>query len=184
MGLAEVAVEPSDPTLELERHHAAMLAMGRGITAGLVDPKAAFREFTECCARGLDVDRSSIWRFEGGAHRLCLLDLYEAPADAHQAGTTLDANDFPTYFREMWTGKAVDAHDAQTDPRTLEFTEVYLKPLGIVSMLDVSMKGPAGLVGVVCNEHRRPRLWKASEVRLAAFMASLATMVLALQGGD
>lgn len=162
----------------LERHLAAMHGMARGLATSLQDPMSAYRHLTEGCARGLEVDRVSVWRFEGAERSLRLVDLYDARTNAHMTGTLLNAVDFPLYFQEMWAGRIIDAKIAREDPRTKEFRESYLEPLGIISMLDVPLKDQGKLLGVLCNEHRHPKTWPAPEVRLATFTANLATVVM------
>jgi GAF domain-containing protein len=162
----------------LERHLAAMHSMARAVATHVQDPQAAYRHLTEGCARGLEVDRVSIWRFEGLERSLRLLDLYDARTNAHMAGTLLNAVDFPVYFQEMWAGRVIDAENAREDPRTMEFRASYLEPLDIIAMLDVPLKGQGKLTGVLCNEHRHPRTWPSQDVRLATFTASLATVVM------
>ena len=44
-------------------------------------------------------------------------------------GTVLAAEQYPGYFGALETGRAIDAHDAPSDPRTSEFRDGYLAPL-------------------------------------------------------
>ncbi len=162
----------------LERHCTMMVSMARGLAASLPDAAAAYREITQGCAQGMEVDRCSIWRFEGKARILRLIDLYEARNDAHMTGTILNVVDYPHYFREMWEGRVVDAEDAVQDDRTSEFAEGYLKPLGIASMLDLPLRTSKGLLGVICLEHCRPRAWSRLDVHSGAFIASMALLVM------
>ncbi len=174
------------PDSQPGRHAAAMMAMARALAARTRSPQSAYRELTQTCARGLAVDRCSLWRFEGLDRVLRLVDLYDAQSDGHVSGTVLDAGKYPEYFRELWSGRLIAADDALVDPRTYEFRSSYLEPLGIVSMLDVPLRSQQGLLGVLCNEHRQARSWEPSDIRMASFTACLATVVmdgLERQGG-
>lgn len=65
----------------------------------------------------------------------------------------LYATDYPAYFEAIEGSLLVDAYDAINDPRTREFKEDYLVPLGISSMLDVSIRIGGKVKGVLCCEY-------------------------------
>src|SRR6185436_595585 len=70
--------------------------------------------------------------------------------------------------------RSIVAHDACADPRTSEFKDSYLEPLGITSMLDVPIRHRGEMVGIVCCEHVGPqRTWKSDERSFAAALADL-----------
>ena len=102
------------------------------------------------------------------------MDLYEREAKRHSSGTTLAAKDFPAYFKALETERVIDAEDAHTDPRTSCFSQPYLKPLAIQSMLDVPIWASMKMVGVVCHEHTgTKRKWFHEEADFAFLMATL-----------
>ncbi len=107
------------------------------------------------------------------------LDLYDAGSDAHQREQRLAKVDFPSYFRALGENRAIAAHDAHRDPRTSEFSESYLRPNSISSMLDAPIWLEGKMVGVVCNEHVGPsRVWTPEEERFAASVADFASLTL------
>jgi len=65
----------------------------------------------------------------------------------------LSSRQYPRYFRFIEESLLIAALDAQNDPRTSEFTEDYLKPLGIESMMDVPIRLGGTVIGIVCHEH-------------------------------
>jgi PAS domain S-box-containing protein len=70
----------------------------------------------------------------------------------------------------------VAADDALKDPRTSEFSEEYMRALGITSMMDVPIRLHGKLVGVICHEHTGPiRQWTLEE---QDFVASVADMIV------
>jgi len=94
-----------------------------------------------------------VWRLvEGGAAIECI-DLYERSQKRHTAGVRIGAAEAPRYFEALQRERTIRAHDARTDPRTSEFREGYLDPLGIKSMLDAPVFLRGKMVGVVCHEH-------------------------------
>ena len=141
----------------------------------------AVREITEAGARALQVARASFWLLDDERTEIRCVDLFEATTGQHTAGAHLLAGDYPSYFQALEIEDPIAADDAALDPRTCEFTESYLRPLGIGAMLDAPVRRGRRLVGIVCHEHvGGPRLWTAAEQKDAAFLASLASLALEL----
>jgi signal transduction histidine kinase/CheY-like chemotaxis protein/HPt (histidine-containing phosphotransfer) domain-containing protein len=91
----------------------------------------------------------------------------------------LEAAQFPSYFRAMLTEDYIAANDARQDPRTSEFTEAYLVPNGIASMLDVPIMRDGEVAGVVCIEHiGQPITWQPEQQVFATAIASLVSLLL------
>ncbi|TLS75976.1 PAS domain S-box protein [Mariprofundus erugo] len=134
----------------------------------------------ELVASTLKADRVSIWLLSDHGRSLVCRNLYEQDRQSHSDGMALAAADYPAYFAALTDGRAIDASDACSDPRTSEFADSYLKPLDIVSMLDSAIRLEGKVAGVLCCEHiSAQRQWFADEV---AFVADMATQVsLAIQ---
>jgi diguanylate cyclase (GGDEF)-like protein len=106
--------------------------------------------------------------------------LYQRSFDRHTRGDVLEATEFPKYFAALKFDRAIDSHDALTDPRTVEFKSVYLEPLGITSMLDAAIRRDGGVAGVVCLEHiGEPRVWTPAEIEFAGALADQAALAIA-----
>ncbi len=143
------------------------------------DISPALRRITEISSRALRVDRASIWIFNKENTELVCLDLYESGVDSHSSGHTLTLKDFPHYISAISEGRVIAAHDAQSDIRTSEFTESYLKPLGIISMLDTPLRLSGQLIGVLCHEHiGSARQWAADEEAFAGSMSDIIALVM------
>ncbi|MBA55583.1 MAG: hypothetical protein CMK89_14105 [Pseudomonadales bacterium] len=126
-------------------------------------------------ALALDVARASIWLHAENGRELHCIALFERKTETCTEGFVLKQSEYPRYFEAMLQNAHVSVFDAQSDPRTSEFAEGYLKPLGITSMLDAVIPGGSGVVGVICAEHIGPRRnWTQPE---EAFVISLATLV-------
>jgi PAS domain S-box-containing protein len=65
------------------------------------------------------------------------------------------------------------ADNAETHIATSCFTEGYLIPLGIKSMLDVPIVYRGDIIGVVCIESKSPRNWIDLEVNFAQMLSTL-----------
>jgi diguanylate cyclase (GGDEF)-like protein len=145
------------------------------------DPEGAIRAITETGVEALGVARCSVWLLDDERTTLRCLDLYERDGDKHSSGVALEASAFPGYFAALEEEEPIAADDAHTDPRTCEFSQVYLAPLGIGAMLDAPVRLGGKLVGVLCNEHIGPaRPWSRYEQRDAAFLGSLTSLALEL----
>ncbi|OQW33138.1 MAG: hypothetical protein A4E19_07305 [Nitrospira sp. SG-bin1] len=143
----------------------------------------AFQTVTRVAAECLHTERVSIWFFTADRSAIRCVDLYQLAAQAHSQGMALTATDYPKYFQELDLERIVAADDAQADPRTAEFTEGYLAPLGIASMLDVPIRSEGKMIGVICHEHVGPtRRWMLEEQHFAASVAN--TVALALEAAD
>lgn len=139
----------------------------------------AARLITETAAEALDVERVSVWLLSDDRTSLRCVDLFERTPMTHAENALLDARNYPRYFDALAAGRAVDAHDARTDPRTNEFTDGYLVPCGITSMLDAPIRVSGEVVGIVCHEHVGPmRRWMDDEVSFAAQIADQAAQAL------
>jgi diguanylate cyclase (GGDEF)-like protein len=169
--LRDVAGREQDAIVRIAR-----LSVGHG-NLSLEDMLA---ELTETAAATLSVERTSVWLLSEDHRSLDCLDLYVKTVGAHSAGTVLVADAYPRYFEALETGRAIDAHDALADPRTSEFADGYLRPLGISSMMDAAIRREGRLVGVVCLEHvGPPRVWQPDELAFAGALGDQVALVLA-----
>jgi diguanylate cyclase (GGDEF)-like protein len=128
----------------------------------------------------LDVERTSIWLFNDDRSKLVCRSLYRRSLGRQMAAAALDAQAFPAYVAALEQERAIDASDAQHDPRTRQLADGYLIPLGITSMLEATVRMDTGeLVGVVCHEHVGPvREWLLDEKSFAGSIADIVTRAL------
>jgi diguanylate cyclase (GGDEF)-like protein len=155
-----------------------------GVTDGGVADlplEEALRRITEVAGSTLDVERTSVWLFDATRTKLVCRSLYRRSLRQHMAGAELDASAFPLYVAALQNNRSIDASDAQRDARTAELAESYLKPLGVTSMLEATVRQDGELAGVVCHEHVGPmRQWLLDEKGFAASIADMVAMVLTL----
>ncbi|MDB6172123.1 MAG: Multi-sensor signal transduction histidine kinase [Chthoniobacteraceae bacterium] len=164
------------------RQRDALIALTSSATNG-EDLMQSIRRLTETDARTLGVARVSVWRYNSDRTAICCVDLYELETDRHSAGAELPAPAFPAYFRALEELNVISARDANLDSRTCEFSEIYLQPLGITSMLDAPIHLAGIGDGVLCHEHIGSlRQWTTDEETFAVAVASRAS--LALEGAE
>jgi PAS domain S-box-containing protein len=174
---AESALTESED--RYRRQNAALIALTRSEALQTADLWTALQQITQVDATTLGVERVSFWRFSEDRTAIRCVELYELSAGRHSSGHELVSAQYPSYFRALSESDVVSADDARGDPRTAEFADTYLIPLGITSMMDVPVSLNGGLVGVLCHEHVGPaRKWTPDEQAFALAMASLVALTV------
>jgi GAF domain len=171
----EVASAPvgDDQAQVLRRHLSTYLDLMAQRSLFLGNVKETLRRVTEAASSTLGVQRVSVWLCDERKTKLTCADLFDAGGGKHTSGTELLAKDFGPYFRALETERTIAAHDAHADPRTNCFSTVYLKPLGINSLLDVPFWFNNRMMGVICHEHVGPkRMWDSDEETFGYLMSS------------
>lgn len=149
----------------------------RSLFAG--DLEATVQRITEAAASTLGIERVSVWFLDPERTKIVCADLFERAKAQHSSGVELMATDFAPYFEALAGERTIAAHDANTDPRTRCFSDVYLKPLNIGALLDVPIWASGAMVGVICHEHVGPsRQWSSDEETFAYVLSSLVALTL------
>ena len=124
--------------------------------------------------------RAGIWHINGDT--LEPVALYVHEQGHHEMPLPIDGRRYPSYLRALKEGRALDAHDAENDPRTCELFDDYLRPKAVTAMLDASIRVGGELVAVLCLEHSGgSRAWQADEVAFAGELADQYANVLSNQ---
>lgn len=132
------------------------------------------QRLTEDTAKMLKIARVSVWFFDNAKSKIICQDLYELASKKHTSGHELLAKEYPAYFNALNKDLILSATNAREDNRTSEFTDGYLKPIGIYSMLDASIRIKGELYGVVCLENTDSiRKWNIEEENFASTIAEL-----------
>jgi diguanylate cyclase (GGDEF)-like protein len=126
----------------------------------------------------LGVDRASIWSLSENKTFIFCEILYNSQSGKIEKGLQLFKKHYPNYFEAILENKFIDANDARHDPRTNEFTESYLEPLGIYSMLDAPIFSAGEFWGILCLEHTGSRKdWDIAEISYAASIADTVSLL-------
>ncbi|MEG5163440.1 GAF domain-containing protein [Microcoleus sp. AT3-A2] len=174
---AESALRERESRLTEQQNGLLELAKNSSIYEGNISE--ALREITQMATRTLNIDRASIWFYQENKSALCCADIYELTPNQHSAGGERKVADYPSYFQALKTEQAIAAVDAKTDPRTREFSESYLTPLNISSMLDVPITHKGQIAGVICLEHQgTTRNWTLDEQSFASYVAQIAALAM------
>lgn len=101
----------------------------------------------------LGCQRCSVWLYNEDKNAITADFIYLSPTNEFVPGLSLYSKDFPLYFKALETKNVIEAYDAETHPATAEFAQPYLRPLNIVSMLDIPLLQAEKSIGVICNEY-------------------------------
>jgi K+-sensing histidine kinase KdpD len=122
----------------------------------------------------INTDRCSIWLYKDDKKDTLVCEqLYVKAEKNWYQGIELSKSDFSDYFEYLINDPVIVADDAEKHPATACFTEGYLRPLGIKSMLDVPIIFRGQVIGVVCIESLYLRKWLKCEVDFANVLSSL-----------
>jgi diguanylate cyclase (GGDEF)-like protein/PAS domain S-box-containing protein len=179
---------PSSPHVEtllreterrLRRQNGVLVDLTRRPTIHSGNLAEALREIAVAAAETLDVERVGIWFFRPDRQSIHCVEQYERTPDLHTATGDLTAIRYPVYFKALESERVIAAHDARLDPRTSAFTDSYLTPLGVTSMLDAPIRRLGHMTGVVCFEHVGPqRMWSVEDENFASSVADLVTIAI------
>ncbi len=174
---AETAERERSAKLRQHNRVLAQLAKNPALHEG--DLKIALEEITEASIKNINVERASVWLYDATKSKIQCLDLFEQRSNQHSEGMELVESDYPGYFRALEQDEPIAADDAHTDPRTREFSQSYLTPLGISSMLDIPIRIKGRTAGVICLEHvGASRHWTAEDLNFARSLADLVALAI------
>ena len=172
--ITEKVIDETESTKQtLIRYQNAILSLAKVFRTTTGSEAELSKRLCEALAINLNVNRVSVWTLKEGNENLTRTHLHEADGSTDET-VTLHRSDFPSYFQALESQPFIMAAEAQTNPNTKEFTETYLKPLRIYSMLDCPIMFENMVVGVVCCENQNAiRQWKPEDVLFVQSMADL-----------
>jgi chemotaxis family two-component system sensor kinase Cph1 len=129
-------------------------------------------------------DRCSIWLYNKDKTSIICQQLYVKSEDNWYQNIELFRKDFTPYFDHLLVDPIIVANDAEKHSATSCFTEGYLKPLGVKSMLDVPIIFRGTVIGVICIESLSLRSWTDCEVDFAQMLSSLYSFAYSVREGN
>ncbi|AIY67006.1 sensor histidine kinase [Pseudoalteromonas piratica] len=147
------------------------LSLSQSVDSGNLSK--ASEEILTAATTALNITRASIWLLKDD-HIFCEF-LVEQGQSFPSLGIELARAHFPSYFAALDSEQAIIADDATLHPATFEFTQDYLKPLNIRSMLDLPIRHLGKMIGVICCEHQGDNLktWRDEEVTFVLTLAEV-----------
>ena len=164
---------------KVQRQQAALLGLATSSAISSGDWEGALREICTVTAKTLKVSRVSVWLFDALQSKIHCEMLYSLQDDCFESGLELFAVDYPAYFQALNDKRTITAANAYTHTETSAFSEKYLSPLNIQSMLDASIRVNGAVIGTVCFEQQhQTRVWTLDEEVFAGAAADMIALVL------
>ncbi|MBV2128003.1 sensor histidine kinase [Arsukibacterium indicum] len=138
------------------------------------DSQAAELLLLQACLNGLAIARVSLWCFDDKRNLITCEQLLDKDLPLSTEKATFHRRDLPAYFSALDHQRVIRASDACNHPATAEFTESYLIPANIVSMLDVPIRFGGEMIGIICCEQKETiKHWTDDETHFVAALADL-----------
>ena len=168
-----------ESAIKLLHQNLVLMELARDETLHQGDLKTAFKTITEATARNIQVERVSVWLYDQSGNKIKCVDLFEQSLNQHSAEFELAKVDYPSYFQALIEEQLIIADDAYSDSLTKEFSESYLLPFAITSMLDAPIRIGGQTVGVLCSEQVGvARHWTAEDQNFVRSVADLVSLAL------
>lgn len=148
------------------------------------DTKNGAKDLTHEVSKSINADRCSIWLYNESKDAIKCEQLYIKSEGEWYQDIELFRKDFSPYFDALTENPIIIANEAENHPATSCFTESYLKPLGVKSMLDVPIIFSGETLGVICIESFTPRVWEDAEVNFAQNISSLYSFAYSVKETD
>lgn len=142
------------------------------------------RTLTREVTHTIDTERCSIWIYNEDNSSIICKQLYIKSEDHWYTGIELRKMDYEDYFIHLEIDPIIIANDAENHSATNCFSDTYLKPLGIKSMLDVPISYKGKTIGVICIESLELRDWKESEINFAQMISTLYSFAHSIKEGN
>ena len=139
------------------------------------------KSLTKEVTNAINTDRCSIWLYNKDMSSIVCEQLYVKAENKWYEGIELFEKDFKPYFDHLKIDPIIIANNAERHSATSCFTESYLKPLGVKSMLDVPIIYKGEVIGVICIENLTLRKWETIEVHFAQILSSLYTFAYSVK---
>lgn len=134
----------------------------------------AYRLVINSLHDALSIQRAGVWFVEDNYTSISCQLLIDTYHHSEIEELVIQASDYPAYFSALKSERAILANNAHNHPATREFSEGYLTPLEITSMLDVPIRHKGKMIGIICCEHiGTKRAWSQDEATFAGSMADL-----------
>ena len=160
----------------LETHLNTLLDFSRSKYINFGSISDAAMQIARITSESLSISRVSIWRYDEQNECLETLACFSLKEKQFHETIVLDLNLFPRYKDALKTRKIINAPQAREHGDTREFTESYLKPLNIHSMLDVMFSLDGKLGGLICCEQTDSRTWSPEDIIFARSVSDIISL--------
>jgi hypothetical protein len=158
----------------LERYQQELIYLSRDQSLVGRGQDQLFFDICKVAAKTLRVSRVSIWLLENQGTCVVRKCVYQHD-NANDEISIFERKHFSLYFHAIETKPFIIASQAREHRETRDFTDVYLRPLDIYSMLDCPIILDSKVLGIICCEHQHEiKVWGTED---ALFVQSLADFI-------
>lgn len=150
---AQHAAPMADLTGEGARLSAQLLALLRDPLLFDLALDQALERLARSVRTALELPRVSVWISSADQTAFVAIAIADDDGRARLVGE-FAAQPFRAYLRGLEQTRALAALNAHDHPLTTSFRSHYLEPLGLKAMIDTPIRGPEGLIGMLCAESR------------------------------
>jgi two-component sensor histidine kinase len=139
------------------------------------DIDAMMVEFAKRILVTLRIERMSVWLFNKKKNAVISMGEYDLSSNSFSKDHILEKKKFPIYFKSINDNEILLAPNIYKNPNTIELSEDYSLPNGIISLMDIPLRIAGELVGVMCFEKKgtKERIFSKNE---QVFALSTATV--------
>jgi tetratricopeptide (TPR) repeat protein len=177
VNLSNLVAETTQRNTTLQNHVTTLLEFSKSKVVNFGTTLAAVQDIARLTAHSLGVSRISVWTFHKQSRTIESVACYDLSSGRFLDPVTLDLSNFPHYEEALTTKRVIEASDARNSRETKEFTDSYLVPLDIYSMLDVTFSMDGELSGLICCEQQHaPRVWKSEDIIFTSSVADITSL--------
>ncbi|MBK6265335.1 GAF domain-containing protein [Marivirga sp. S37H4] len=161
-------------TRKLENYQNALINLTKADKLYNQELEEVYVNICQIAGKCLGIERVSIWLLRENSTVLVRKTLYTHEHDENEM-LLVESKDYPNYFRAMKDKLFIKANNVYTNADTKEFTDSYLEPLNICSMLDCLFRLDGEPAGIICCESQGKFInWTTEDV---LFVQSLADYI-------
>ncbi|WP_417855734.1 sigma 54-interacting transcriptional regulator [Xanthomarina gelatinilytica] len=144
------------------------------------DLKTSLKKITKLASETLNISRVSVWSYSNNNNEIKCEKLYNLNSNLFEEGKVLKYEDNPNYFDALKKEKAIIIKDAKNDNVTKGFSEDYLNPNNITSLMDVFINSTHGFYGVISFENVGEvlRYWTSDDQEFAISIANIVSLMV------
>jgi signal transduction histidine kinase/ActR/RegA family two-component response regulator len=139
----------------------------------------AMRALSQRLCQDIDASRVAINLLDPHQDAIAFSDVYIAATGQHERLLEVQNLGRIKDIRDAHIDAAVAIRDAQNDPRLAEMTASHVRPLGVLSLMQIPIVlNGAGIGRINISETRAMRDWTQSEMMFASAVAQVVAMVV------
>ena len=146
--------------------------------SNIQDPEELWKFITLMGSQILGVDRVSIWFINNMRSEFICDALYMLTKHTHEKGFKIQVKHCPRYIDALSESRILPIENALADKRTIELSEDYLRPFGIISKMDVPVLRLGEVIGIISFEHTKERGWIYEDQDFAISLSHIITASL------